>query len=98
MSGSEPVPFTPVEPTVVAEVEVDSALGGPFGRIRHRCRHVRVRLDLHRNHVDGGGDDQAAESRPHLWGPRDFGGLGIGATATAARLQGRLILITGHRD
>ena len=47
LSGRDPLPFTPVEPTVVAEVEVDTAIDGPFGRLRHRCRHVRVRLDLH---------------------------------------------------
>jgi hypothetical protein len=41
------VPYTPVEPSLVAEVEVDTALDGPFGHIRHQCRHVRVRLDLH---------------------------------------------------
>ncbi|MET7949008.1 ATP-dependent DNA ligase [Micromonospora sp. NPDC005324] len=42
-----PVAFIPVEPTLVAEVEVDTALDGPFGRVRHRGRLVRVRLDLH---------------------------------------------------
>ena len=57
LSGGEPVRFTPVEPTVVAEVEVDSALDGPYGRIRHRCRHVRVRLDLHPD--DLGADETA---------------------------------------
>lgn len=44
MAGSEPTPFVPVEPSVVAEVETDTALDGPFGRIRHRCRHIRIRL------------------------------------------------------
>jgi ATP-dependent DNA ligase len=47
LSEHAPQPFTPVEPTVVAEVEIDTALDGPFGLIRHRCRHVRTRLDLH---------------------------------------------------
>ncbi|MEU8216716.1 ATP-dependent DNA ligase [Micromonospora taraxaci] len=42
----QPVAFIPVEPTLVAEVEVDTALDGPFGRVRHRGRLVRVRLDL----------------------------------------------------
>jgi hypothetical protein len=40
------VAFIPVEPTVVAEVEVDAALDGPFGHVRHRGRLVRIRLDL----------------------------------------------------
>jgi hypothetical protein len=44
--------FVPVEPTVVAEVQVDTALDGRFGRIRHRCRHVRVRLDLRPSDLD----------------------------------------------
>jgi hypothetical protein len=44
----QPLPFTPVEPTTVAEVEVDTARDGPFGRARHGCRLVRVRLDLPR--------------------------------------------------
>jgi hypothetical protein len=35
-----------VEPTVVAVVEFDTALDGPFGRVRHRGRLVRIRLDL----------------------------------------------------
>jgi ATP-dependent DNA ligase len=47
----QPLPFIPVEPTVVAEVEVDTALDGPFGRVRHRGRLVRIRLDLHPDDV-----------------------------------------------
>jgi ATP-dependent DNA ligase len=43
----QPLAFIPVEPTVVAEVEVDTALDGPFGRVRHGGRLVRIRLDLH---------------------------------------------------
>ena len=42
----QPLPYTPVELTVVAEVEVDTALDSPFQRIRHRGRLVRIRLDL----------------------------------------------------
>jgi hypothetical protein len=42
----QPLVFIPVEPTVVAEVEVDAALDGTFGHIRHRGRLVRIRLDL----------------------------------------------------
>jgi ATP-dependent DNA ligase len=45
------LPFIPVEPTGVAEVEVDTALDGPFGRVRHRGRLVRIRLDLHPDDV-----------------------------------------------
>jgi ATP-dependent DNA ligase len=43
----QPLSFTPVEPTTVVEVEVDTALDGPFGRARHGARLLRVRLDLH---------------------------------------------------
>jgi ATP-dependent DNA ligase len=46
LSGTQPVPYTPVEPTLVAEVEVDTAVDGPFSRLRHGCRHARIRLDL----------------------------------------------------
>jgi ATP-dependent DNA ligase len=42
----QPLAFIPVEPTVVTEVEVDTARDGPFGRLRHRGRLVRIRLDL----------------------------------------------------
>ena len=42
----EPLSFTPVEPATVVEVAVDTALDGPFGRIRHGARLQRVRLDL----------------------------------------------------
>lgn len=59
LSGREPLAFTPVEPTVVAEVEVDTALDGPFGRVRHCCRHVRIRLDLHPSDVDTAYDGPA---------------------------------------
>jgi ATP-dependent DNA ligase len=43
----QPLEFLPVEPAVVAEVEVDTALDGPYERLRHRCRLLRIRLDLH---------------------------------------------------
>ncbi|MEV6488189.1 ATP-dependent DNA ligase [Actinoplanes sp. NPDC051633] len=46
-SDRRPLSFIPVEPTLVAEVEVDTALDGAFGRARHRSRLVRIRLDLH---------------------------------------------------
>jgi ATP-dependent DNA ligase len=61
-SGRQPVPFTPVEPTLVAEVEVDTALDGPFGQIRHQCRHVRVRLDLHPRDLATAESDPAASA------------------------------------
>jgi ATP-dependent DNA ligase len=41
---SEPVPFTPVRPEVVVELEVDSAF--ELGRWRHPVRFCRVRTDL----------------------------------------------------
>jgi hypothetical protein len=50
----EPLAFIPVEPTVVAEVGVDTALDGPFRRIRHRGRLVRIRLDLHPDDITTG--------------------------------------------
>ncbi|AEV86808.1 ATP dependent DNA ligase [Actinoplanes sp. SE50] len=41
-----PLTYTPVEPTAVVEVEVDTAIDGPFGRARHGARLIRVRMDL----------------------------------------------------
>jgi hypothetical protein len=60
MSGREPLSFTPVEGTLVAEVEVDTALDGAFGRIRHLCRHVRIRLDLHPQDLPVAGSESVA--------------------------------------
>lgn len=40
----EPLPYTQVDPTVVAEIEVDTAF--EHHRWRHRVRYVRPRLDL----------------------------------------------------
>jgi ATP-dependent DNA ligase len=42
-----PLPYLPVEPTLVAEIYTDSATGGPFERPRHRTTLVRVRPELH---------------------------------------------------
>ena len=44
--AEHPLAYIPVEPTVVAEVETDTARDGPFARLRHRGRLVRIRLDL----------------------------------------------------
>ncbi|GAA2577039.1 hypothetical protein GCM10010435_61490 [Winogradskya consettensis] len=33
----QPSAFIPAEPTLIAEVKVDTALDGPFGRFRHRA-------------------------------------------------------------
>ncbi|MGI5243298.1 ATP-dependent DNA ligase [Dactylosporangium sp. CA-139066] len=41
-----PLPYIPVQPTVVVEVEVDVAYDEDVGRWRHRARYVRVRADL----------------------------------------------------
>jgi hypothetical protein len=41
---AQPVAYTPVEPTVVAEISVDTAL--ERGRYRHPVRYVRPRSDL----------------------------------------------------
>jgi hypothetical protein len=42
----QPLVSIRAEATVVAEVEVDTALDGPVGGLRHRGRLVRIRLDL----------------------------------------------------
>jgi hypothetical protein len=41
----QPLPYIQVQPTLVAEVEIDTATG-PAGRPRHLAHHVRVRADL----------------------------------------------------
>ncbi|UQU68525.1 ATP-dependent DNA ligase [Couchioplanes caeruleus] len=46
------LPYVPVEPLVVVEVDADIARDGPFGRFRHRCRFVRVRPDLQPSDLD----------------------------------------------
>lgn len=46
LSERQPLAYVPVEPTLVAEVEQDTAADGPFGRLRHRAAAVRPRLDL----------------------------------------------------
>ncbi|NMO57698.1 ATP-dependent DNA ligase [Actinoplanes sp. TBRC 11911] len=40
------LPYLQVEPTLVAEVETDTAHDGPYERLRHRARLVRIRPDL----------------------------------------------------
>jgi ATP-dependent DNA ligase len=47
----EPLPYLQVEPTVVAEVDTDVARDGPFRRLRHSCRLVRIRPELHPDDV-----------------------------------------------
>lgn len=47
LGDRQPLPYIQVEPTLVAEVEVDTAQDGPFGKARHRVWHVRARPDLH---------------------------------------------------
>jgi ATP-dependent DNA ligase len=41
------LPYTQVEPTLVAEIDADIATDGPFDRPRHPTRMLRVRPDLH---------------------------------------------------
>jgi hypothetical protein len=53
----QPLVSIRAEPTVVAEVEVDTALDGPFGRVRHRGRLVRIRLDLDPDDITTGRSD-----------------------------------------
>ncbi|MEV7630594.1 hypothetical protein [Actinoplanes sp. NPDC089786] len=46
LTDRQPLAYVPVEPTLVAEVLADTAADGLSGRLRHRCRTVRIRLDL----------------------------------------------------
>lgn len=52
LADHQPVAYVPVDPMLVAEVETDVAADGPFGRLRHGCRFVRLRPDLHPCDVD----------------------------------------------
>jgi ATP-dependent DNA ligase len=52
LADRQPTAYVPVDPTLVAEVEVDMAVDGPFGKARHRCWFVRLRPDLHPRDVD----------------------------------------------
>ena len=49
LDGAQPVEYTPVEPTLVVEIEVDTAY--EHHRWRHRVRYLRPRLDLTVRHV-----------------------------------------------
>jgi hypothetical protein len=42
-----PLPYLPVDPTLVAEIHIDSATDGPLDRPRHGATLVRIRPDLH---------------------------------------------------
>ncbi|WP_330186456.1 ATP-dependent DNA ligase [Dactylosporangium sp. AC04546] len=46
LGGTRPIPYVPVRPEVVVEVEVDLAFGTEARRWRHRTKLVRVRADL----------------------------------------------------
>jgi hypothetical protein len=46
LADRQPLRYTRVETTVVAEIEVDVATDGPFDRHRHRARRLRRRPDL----------------------------------------------------
>ncbi|MFJ9460817.1 hypothetical protein ACIRST_37835 [Kitasatospora sp. NPDC101447] len=46
LPGSPPIPYLPVRPEVVVEIETDQAQP-EFGRYRHRPRITRVRAELH---------------------------------------------------
>jgi ATP-dependent DNA ligase len=56
----QPLPYLQVQPTLVAEVELDTATG-PAGRPRHLAHHVRVRADLL--------PDQLTPPDTHQWTP-----------------------------
>jgi hypothetical protein len=47
LTGRQPLPYLPVEPTLVAEIDTDIATDGPFDRPRHPTRMLRIRPDLH---------------------------------------------------
>jgi hypothetical protein len=42
-----PLPYLPVGPTLIAEIETDTATDVPFDRPRHGATLVCVRPDLH---------------------------------------------------
>lgn len=46
LPSADPIPYLPVEPTLVVELEADQAAPTEFGRFRHRPRAVRLRPDL----------------------------------------------------
>ncbi len=46
LTDRQPLPYTRVEPELVAEVDTDLARDGVFGRQRHLSRFVRIRPDL----------------------------------------------------
>jgi ATP-dependent DNA ligase len=50
LTDRQPVPYVQVEPSVVAEIEVDVATG-PGGRPRHYARHLRTRAELLPEHL-----------------------------------------------
>jgi ATP-dependent DNA ligase len=46
LPGADPIPYVPVHPDLVLEIEADQAAPTEFGRFRHRPRAVRLRPDL----------------------------------------------------
>ena len=64
MPGTPELTYVPVEPVVVAEVQVDTALDGAWGKIRHRCRYVRARLDLRPADLLMTGSDRSVTHEP----------------------------------
>lgn len=63
MPGALELNYVQVEPAVVAEVQVDTALDGAWGKIRHRSRYIRARLDLDPADLPttGSSDDSATQ-------------------------------------
>ncbi|MFI7598261.1 ATP-dependent DNA ligase [Actinoplanes sp. NPDC049681] len=51
LAARQALPYLPVEPMLVVEVEADIARDGPFARLRHRCRFLRSRPDLRADDV-----------------------------------------------
>lgn len=46
LPGADPIPYLPVSPDLVVEIEADQAAPSEFGRFRHRPKAVRIRTDL----------------------------------------------------
>ena len=52
LTDRQPLPYAAVEPTLVIVVVTDTVTDEPWGRLRHRATHVRVRPDLRPRDVD----------------------------------------------
>jgi hypothetical protein len=46
LGDRQPLTYAAVEPTLVVEVEQDTARDGRFGKLRHRAATIRIRAEL----------------------------------------------------